>query len=116
MLVSDHEKRAIRLNKLSRLLIAVAVLNIFDIISSCCLVQMYGPTVEFNPLMRSLFLFSPVIAVLFKLSMLALYLILIPLAARKNYVLVYRGTQLVVFIYALLVAPHLLAYCQYGLL
>ena len=43
MPISDHVKRAIRLNKLSSLLLAVAVLNLFDIISSCCLVQMYGP-------------------------------------------------------------------------
>ena len=45
---------------LTRLLWAVAALNLFDLISSCWLVSLYGIEIEFNPLMRSLFEISPV--------------------------------------------------------
>ena len=95
---------------LTRLLWAVAALNLFDLISSCWLVSLYGIEIEFNPLMRSLFEISPVNAVVFKLALLIFYLILIPLAAQKNYTLAYRGTQFVVFIYTLVVIAHLVFY------
>lgn len=98
--------------RLFRLLWAVAVLNIFDLISTCHLVSLYGTDIEFNPLMRSLFEASPVKAAVFKLALLIFYLILIPLAARRNYTLAYRGTQFVVFIYILAMAAHLLFYIQ----
>jgi len=99
---------------LTRLLWAVAALNLFDLISSCWLVSLYGIEIEFNPLMRSLFETSPVKAVLFKLSLLIIYLILTPLAARKNFKLAYRGTQFVVFVYTLAVVTHLVFYYQIG--
>jgi hypothetical protein len=95
---------------LSRLLWAVAVLNLFDLISTCWLVSLYGTGIEFNPLMRSLFEVSPVNAALFKLALLISYLILIPFAARRNYTLAYRGTQFVVFIYFMAVVAHLVVY------
>jgi hypothetical protein len=100
---------------LSRLLWAVAVLNIFDLISTCWLVSLYGAGIEFNPLMRSLFEVSPVNAAFFKLALLIFYLVLIPFAARRNYKLAYRGTQFVVFIYTLAVVAHLVVYYQLGL-
>ncbi|MDR9757890.1 MAG: DUF5658 family protein [Thermoanaerobacterales bacterium] len=99
---------------LTRLLWAVAALNLFDLISSCWLVSLYGIEIEFNPLMRSLFEISPVNAVVFKLALLIFYLILIPLAARRNYTFAYRGTQFVVFFYILAVAAHLVVYYQLG--
>ncbi|MEG3068035.1 MAG: DUF5658 family protein [Syntrophaceticus schinkii] len=101
---------------LSRLLWAVAALNIFDLISTCWLVSSYGIGIEFNPLMRYLFETSPVNAALFKLALLIFYLILIPFAARRNYTLAYRGTQFVVFIYFMAVVAHLVVYYQHGLL
>jgi hypothetical protein len=101
--------------RLFRLLWAVAVLNIFDLISTCYLVSSYGSGIEFNPLMRSLFEVSPIKAVVFKLALLIFYLILIPLAARSNYTLAYRGTQFVVFIYFLTVFAHIVVYSQLGL-
>ncbi len=101
---------------LSRLLWTVAVLNFFDLSSTCWLVSSYGSGIEFNPLMRSLFEVSPVNAVLFKLALLIFYLILIPFAARRNYTLAYRGTQFVVFIYFMAVVAHLVVYYQHGLL
>lgn len=99
-------------NNLSKMLWAVAVLNLFDLISTCLLVSLYGIGIEFNPLMRSLFEVSPVNAVVFKLALLIFYLILIPLAARRNYTFAYRGTQFVVFIYILAVVAHLVVYYQ----
>ena len=101
-------------NNLSKMLWAVAVLNLFDLISTCLLVSLYGIGIEFNPLMRSLFEVSPVNAVVFKLALLIFYLILIPLAARRNYTFAYRGTQFVVFFYILAVAAHLVVYYQLG--
>lgn len=101
-------------NNLSKMLWAVAVLNLFDLISTCLLVSLYGIGIEFNPLMRSLFEVSPVNAVVFKLALLIFYLILVPLAARKNYTLAYRSTQFVVFFYILAVAAHLVVYYQLG--
>lgn len=103
-------------NNLSKMLWAVAVLNLFDLISTCLLVSLYGIGIEFNPLMRSLFEASPVNAALFKLALLIFYLILIPFAARRNYTLAYRGTQFVVFIYFMAVVAHLVVYYQHGLL
>ena len=99
---------------LTRLLWAVAALNLFDLISSCWLVSLYGIEIELNPLMRSLFEASPEKAVLFKLSLLIIYLIFTPLAARKNFKLAYRGTQFVVFVYTLAVVTHLVFYYQIG--
>jgi hypothetical protein len=100
---------------LSRLLWAVAALNLFDLISTCWLVSLYGIGIEFNPLMRSLFEASPVNAAVFKLALLIFYLVLIPLAAKRNYTLAYRGTQFVVFIYTLAVVAHLVVYYQVGI-
>jgi len=97
---------------LTRLLWAVAVLNLFDLISTFWLMSLYGVGIEFNPFMRSLFEVSPVNAVVFKLALLIFYLILIPLAARRNYTFAYRGTQFVVFIYILAVVAHLVVYYQ----
>jgi hypothetical protein len=96
------------------LLWAVAVLNLIDLISTCWLVGLYGNVIELNPLMRRLFEVSPEAAAGFKLVVLGLYLFLIPIAARRNYLLAYRGTQFVVFIYILTItmAAHLLFYIQ----
>ena len=98
--------------RLTRLLWAVAALNLFDLISTFWLMSLYGVGIEFNPFMRSLFEVSPVNAVVFKLALLIFYLILIPLAARRNYTFAYRGTQFVVFIYILAVVAHLVVYYQ----
>ena len=102
--------------RLSRLLLAVTVLNIFDLVSTYWLVSLHGNAIEFNPLMRILFEVSPAAAASFKLALLASYLILIPLAARKNYSFAYRGTQVVVVIYSLAAVAHLVFYYQHALL
>mgnify|MGYP000853092119 FL=1 len=115
MTVSFDKTSSKSSGRLSRLLWAVAVLNIFDLISTCYLISLYGTGIEFNPLMRSLFAASPLKAVVFKLALLIFYLILIPLAARSNYTLAYRGTQFVVFIHFLAVFAHIVVYSQLGL-
>ena len=102
--------------RLSRLLIAVAVLNLFDLISTYWLISLHGNAIELNPLMRTLFEFSPEAAVSFKLVLLASYLVLISLAARRNYSFAYRGTQVVVVIYSLAAVAHLVFYYQHALL
>jgi hypothetical protein len=112
MTVSFDKTSSKSSGRLSRLLWAVAVLNIFDLISTCYLISLYGTGIEFNPLMRSLFAASPLKAVVFKLALLIFYLILIPLAARSNYTLAYRGTQFVVLVYILVVFAHMVVYYQ----
>jgi hypothetical protein len=112
MTVSFDKTSSKSSGRLSRLLWAVAVLNIFDLISTCYLISLYGTGIEFNPLMRSLFAASPLKAVVFKLALLIFYLILIPLAARSNYTLAYRGSQFVVLVYILVVFAHMVVYYQ----
>ena len=116
MKVSFDETSSKFAGGLSRLLVAVAVLNLIDLISTCWLVSLYGNVIELNPLMRRLFEVSPEAAGGFKLAVLGLYLLMIPLAARRNYLLAYRGTQFVVFIYILAVVAHLVVYYQLGML
>jgi magnesium-transporting ATPase (P-type) len=112
MTVSFDKTSSKSSGRLFRLLWAVAVLNIFDLISTCYLVSLYGIDIEFNPLMRSLFAAIPIKAAVFKLALLILYLILIPLAARSNYTLAYRGSQFVVLVYILVVFAHMVVYYQ----
>lgn len=93
---------------LKLLLLALALLNLFDLAATCWVVSEMGYRAEINPLMRHLFRLGPDVAVTFKLFMLTLFLLIMPICARKRARLVLSGTLLVVAVYGLLAFWHLL--------
>lgn len=83
-----------RQRSLHILLAAILLLNLFDLWATIRLIGLYGLNVELNPLLQKLFSVSPSLAVSFKLLTLFLFLFLIPIGARINFLLAYRGCQL----------------------
>lgn len=92
---------------LNLLLFTVAITTIFDLLSTLWLVKLFGNWAEWNPIMYRLFCISPKAVVVVKLILLVLFIMIIPIGAKKNYALAYRGTQIVVLVMIIITLMHI---------
>lgn len=95
------------------LLGAILFLDLFDLWATSRLIGQYGPDVELNPLMHHFFACSTLSAAVFKLLTLFLFLVMVPLGARVNFPLAYRGCQVVLICLILVTFLHLINFFRY---
>lgn len=97
----------VRPGKLYVLLGVLVFLNLFDLVATLMWCDSLGISIELNPLMRQLLIIHPLVAVSYKVIILAAFIITMRICAHSNYRLALNGTVMVVFIYAALFCWHL---------
>lgn len=89
------------------LLAIVAFLNLFDLLSTLQWCKIAGVSIEMNPLMLALLTVHPVVGVAYKAFAVALFIALMLISARHNYLLASRGTLFTACLYTALFFWHL---------